>query len=126
MSAGRPEKLEVNQELIDKIESMAGLANECQIADALGICQDTFGEYKKRYPEILEAVKRGKSKRILKMADKIYRDGIEGNITAAIFYLKCQAGWKEMQSIELDARKPFILELTMPKDNGDNQDKPAE
>lgn len=123
MSAGRPEKLEVNQELIDKIESMAGLANECQIADALGICQDTFGEYKKRYPEILEAVKRGKSKRILKMADKIYRDGIEGNITAAIFYLKCQAGWKETQILQHETPQPLIIEVTPSNGNGNGNDK---
>lgn len=101
-----------------------GLTDE-QIAEKVGISCSTFYEWKNKYPEIAEALKKGKSvcdfeaeealinafaghyvedtvTEINKNAEgkeikhvKKNRRWVEPNITAIIFYLKCRAGWRE-------------------------------
>lgn len=48
-----------------------------------------------------EAIKRGKLKGITVVANKLFEAANSGNTTAMIFFLKCQAGWKEAQKIEV-------------------------
>ena len=126
-NAGRKPIYEITPELCKRVQNYASRGlNKQQICHCLGISDETLANYEKKSLEFMEAIKRGKALGIANMADRLMQQADSGNVAATIFYLKSQAGWKETQTIELDARKPFILELTMPKDNGDNQDKPAE
>lgn len=86
---------------LDKVEALAarGLTEE-QIAHSLGVCYDTLNERKKELSEFAEAIKRGKNKGIAAVANKLYDNAQVGNVSAQIFYLKCRAGWKEVNVTE--------------------------
>lgn len=67
-----------------------------EIALALGISDETLRKYFKN------ELKTGKTKTIAKMADSLVRQGLAGNVTALIFYLKTQAAWRETPLSEAD------------------------
>lgn len=105
MAKGR-KKIVIPKEDIDKIEAMAarGLTEE-QIFHNLGYKRDVFYLNKKSNPDISDAIKRGQNKGIALVSNIIFDKAIKGNVTAAIFYLKCRAGWKETQVIETNDDK---------------------
>lgn len=47
---------------LDEIEKWAAYKSDGQIAEALGIGKGTFCEYKNKYPDLLNALKRGRQK----------------------------------------------------------------
>lgn len=61
------------------------------ISEALEISEPTLRKYFK------QELQTGRTRTITKVADSLVRQALAGNITAAIFYLKTQAGWKETQ-----------------------------
>jgi len=67
------------------------------MADYFGISETTLREVEARQPEVSDAYKRGKAKAIGNVAKNLISQAQTGNMTAAIFYLKTQAGWKETQ-----------------------------
>ncbi len=79
-----------------KVESLAanGLTQE-QIAAALGISESTLTKRKKENTDFTDAIKRGKAKGIALVTNKLMESIKGGNMTAMIFFLKTQAGWKE-------------------------------
>lgn len=96
---GRPRK-KLTQEQLCQVEALAAFLSKEQIADYFGICKNTFLEIEKRQPELSERYKKGKAKAIVSIANNLIKQAREGNLTAAIFYLKTQAGWKEVQKID--------------------------
>ena len=71
-----------------------------QIADYFGIALNTFHAACERQPEVLERYKRGQAKAIGSVAQNLLMQAREGNLTAAIFYLKTRAGWRETQVVD--------------------------
>src|SRR5688572_17535571 len=97
---GRP-PFEITKEILEKVESYAARGlNQKQIADALGIHIATLCDKKNMFVEFSEAIKRGKGKGIALVADNLLKNVQNGNVTAQIFYLKTQAGWKETDVLE--------------------------
>ena len=92
MPAGRPEK-EIDLKQVEKLASI-GL-NEQQVADALGICGDTMRSRKKKYPEFIEALKSGQAKGIATVANNLFDQSKDGNVSAGIFFMKNRAGWSD-------------------------------
>lgn len=87
---------------LKQVEGLAAQGlTEGQIAQALGICQDTLTNHKKRNSEFSDAIKRGKAKGIGVVTNKLMEQIKSGNTTAMLFYLKCQAGWKETDVREI-------------------------
>ena len=86
---------------LKQVESLAanGLTQE-QIAAALGISESTLHKRKQENPEFTAAIKRGKAKGIALVTNKLMESIKGGNMTAMIFFLKTQAGWKEPASQE--------------------------
>ena len=95
---GKP-RIVLTPEQIDQVEKLAAVLNQQQIADYFGFSEDTFLAMKKRDPEVLRAYKRGKAKAIGTIGGNLINQAKDGNVTAAIFYLKTQAGWKETQEV---------------------------
>ena len=97
---GRPE-IKITDEMLAKAEAYAsrGLTIE-QIALALDLGESTLYEKLNKYSDLSDAIKRGKATGIAHVADKLLTNVDNGNVTAQIFYLKCQAKWKEAQSLE--------------------------
>jgi hypothetical protein len=90
--AGRP-PITVDYDLAERA-AMVGLTNE-QIALILGICRDSLHNKMQKEPELVDAIDRGRAHGIHTMAHGLYQAGINGNVVAAIFWLKSRAGWKE-------------------------------
>lgn len=62
--------------------------------------QTTFIEIEKRQPEVSERYKKGRAKAIDSVAQGLLQQAREGNMAAAIFFLKTQAGWRETQVVD--------------------------
>lgn len=93
-------KIEID---LKQVETLAanGLTQQ-QIADALGISERTFRDRKSNSAEFAEAIKRGKAKGIAIVTNKLMEKVKAGNVTAMIFFLKSQAGWKENQAVDFN------------------------
>ena len=97
---GRP-LVVFDEKQIIQVESLAAVLNKTQLADYFSIGETTLREIEQRQPEVSEAYKRGKSKAIGNVAKNLIAQAQAGNVSAAIFYLKTQAGWKETQVNEI-------------------------
>ena len=78
-----------------------GLTNE-QIADNLGINQDTLYTYKKKYPEFSEALKKGKEVVDFEVENALLKNALGGNVTAQIYWLNNRKPkqWKNKRNDE--------------------------
>ena len=106
---GRPLVVFDDQQ-IAQVEALASVLTKGQLADYFNICENTFREAESRQPLISEAYKRGKSKAIAGVGSNLLSQARKGNVTAAIFYLKTQAGWKEQSDI-LDVEPGQIVTI---------------
>ena len=93
------------------VESMA-LAGvpQARIAQHLGVPLRTLGD---RYGEIM---KRAVDHANANMVRALYHNGIEGNVSAQIFWTKAQLGWSEKQTVEMRHSGPAV-QVYIP-DNG--------
>ena len=91
---------------LNQIEALAsrGISRE-QVAHNMGISKRTFIRRSKENAEIEEAYQRGKAKGILTISNALYEKAKNGNVTAQIFFLKCN-GWKEENSLEVTNTTP--------------------
>jgi hypothetical protein len=96
---GRP-PFTFNEEQIVQIEALGAVLSLAQVADYFGIALNTFHAACERQPEVLERYKKGQTKAIGSVAQSLLTQAREGNLTAAIFYLKTRAGWRETQVVD--------------------------
>jgi len=96
---GRP-LMVIDDEQATQVEALAAYLTQEQIADYFEMSHDTFARILERQPEVLRKYKRGKAKAVGSIAKNLIKMAQNGNITAAIFYLKTQAGWKEVSRTE--------------------------
>lgn len=115
MSKGGRPRIELDDEQIGQIEKLAAVLTMEQIADFLGFSERTLRRRFGDDPKVLAAYKRGKQRAIAGVATNLIQQAQSGNTTAAIFYLKTQAGWRETNRTELtglDGGPLDIRELT--------------
>lgn len=98
---GRPTVV-FNEQQVSQVETLAAVLSKAQLSDYFSISENTFREVEERQPEVSEAYKRGKAKAIGNVAGNLIAQAKAGNVSAAIFYLKTQAGWKEDKEAERD------------------------
>jgi hypothetical protein len=96
---GRPQK-DLSEEQIKQIEVLASVLTIEQLSDYFGISHDTFSRICERNPDVLRKYKKGKSKAIGNIANSLLTKAREGDLTAQMFYLKTQAGWRETNRLE--------------------------
>jgi hypothetical protein len=92
-----------------EVETLAAVLNAEQIADFLGIGRTTFFRILKRDEDLSERYKRGKARAVGAVAQSLVTKARAGNVTAMIFYLKTQGGWRE--AIEVAKAKSLPGEL---------------
>ena len=80
---------------IAQVEALAAVLSKKQLADHMDVSETTFREIEARQPDVFDAYKRGKAKAISRMGQSLIMQAEDGNVSAAIFYLKTQAGWRE-------------------------------
>ena len=95
----RPQK-KLDEKQIAQVEALAAFLTLEQIADYFGVTRPTFDAIGQRQPEVFLQYKKGKSKAIANISQNLIKQAQDGNTTAAIFYLKTQAGWKETQVVD--------------------------
>ena len=120
----------------DKLILIEGWARdgltEAQIAKNLGIAMSTMSEYKNKYSEFSETLKKGKEVVDFEVENALLKAALNGNVTAQIFWLKNRKSqnWKdrkEVQEIELAKREQDLkekkFELERKKlENGEKED----
>lgn len=107
---GRP-PVEFDQEQIILVEKLASVLSKAQLSDYFGISENTFRAVEERQPEVSEAYKRGKGRAIASVAGNLVNQAQNGNVTAAIFYLKTQAGWKEQDTTTISASSDNVIQI---------------
>lgn len=98
---GRP-AVELTGEQLIELKALAAVLNKSQIADYFGICENTLRAIEKRQSEVSAAYKKGKVNQIASMGSNLVKLAKQGNVSANIFYLKTQAGWKEKDPDPID------------------------
>ena len=94
-----------------------------QIADYFGMHRETFNAVCERQPEVFRQYKKGKSRAIASISQNLIKQAQDGNTTAAIFYLKTQAGWRETNNIDINANvKAEMSSLSELMDELENED----
>jgi len=94
---GRP-PVELTPEQIIELQALSAVLTKAQVADYFGICENTLREIEKRQPEVSEAYKKGRVKQVASMGSNLIQMAKGGNVTANIFYLKTQGGWRETEA----------------------------
>ena len=104
MAKGKYEKWLKKENLL-LLEGWArdGLTDE-QIAKNIGITVSTFYEWKKKYSEISESLKKGKEVVDYEVENALLSSALEGNTTAQIFWLENRRPdkWRDKQKEETD------------------------
>lgn len=104
MAKGKYEKWLKKENLL-LLEGWArdGLTDE-QIAKNIGITLSTFYEWKKKYSDISESLKKGKEVVDYQVENALLSSALEGNTTAQIFWLKNRRPdkWRDKQKEETD------------------------
>ena len=104
MAKGKYEKW-LKEENLLLLEGWArdGLTDE-QIAKNIGITVSTFYEWKKKYSEISESLKKGKEVVDYQVENALLSSALDGNITAQIFWLKNRRPdkWRDKPKDEAD------------------------
>lgn len=104
-----------------QVEALAAYLSQDQIADYLGMTRPTFAALMDRDEDVSLRYKRGRAKAIADVATGLLMQAREGNVGAAAFYLKTQAGWREKQEVKIESDQPFgqfvLVEATGDEDS---------
>ena len=93
--AGRPAHKPTDQQR-KQVEALAGYGiPHLGMAAIMGIDRKTL---EKHYRAELDV---GSAKATAKVAESLYRQAVEGNTSAAIFWMKARAGWSEKTQHEI-------------------------
>ncbi len=116
---GRP-CIVLDDEQLRQVEKLAGILTTSQLADFLGVGRTTLFDIFERQPEVSELYKKGRAKVIGGVGQNLVQKALSGDNAAMMFYLKTQAGWKEMQQVDHTSsdgsmsQKPSVIELVAP------------
>ena len=80
-----------------------GLTDE-QIAHNMGISRSTLSEYKVKYKDIADTLKKGKDVVDIQVENALLKSALEGSNTAQIFWLKNRRPdrWREKRDVDVD------------------------
>ncbi len=81
---------------------------DAQIAANCGITAATLYEWKKRYPEISESLKKGKAIVDYQVENALLKKALAGDVTAQIFWLKNRRAknWRDKPEATLEISEP--------------------
>jgi len=100
---GQPPHVFTPEQVIE-VGALSAFLSQEQIADYFGIARNTFTAICGRQPEVLEQYKKGKARAIGTVAKGLVKQAMDGNTSAAMFYLKTQAGWRETSVQEITGK----------------------
>jgi len=102
-------KLQISPDHILTIETMAANgATLDQIATVLGISPRTLDNWLQR-EDVRQCYNRAKLQAIDRIAGALYAKALAGDVTCMIFYLKTQAGWREVKESQLPEGSQVVI-----------------
>ncbi len=107
--------IEINLALVEKLAAQGMKLSE--IAPFFGMSTEQLRKQKKINDRLEQAIEQGKSKGIAGVSNKLMQNAMDGNIIAQIFYLKCQAGWREADKTPQQENTKDRVTIYLP-DNG--------
>jgi hypothetical protein len=113
---GNPDKALIvfDYDMTKELQDLASVLNKGQLASYFGITERTLSNIEKRQPEVRQAYEFGRASKIAAMGNNLVQLALDGNVTANIFYLKTQGGWKEEQA-ESNAQ-PISINIVQPSE----------
>lgn len=111
---GRPPVV-FDADQVAQVRALASVLTKSQIADYFCISETTLRAIEDRQPEVSDAYKKGRSEAILDISQNLMSQAREGNTTAAIFFLKTKAGWRETDAPQ--NQQPITLNVVNPHGN---------
>ncbi|HEV8448567.1 MAG TPA: hypothetical protein VGQ44_17175 [Gemmatimonadaceae bacterium] len=90
-----PKRIDLSDKELRQIERLARYLTQEQIASVLEVPTRTLQRRLQEDTRAVAAYKRGKNETVAAVARSLVFQALSGNITAAIFFLKCQGGWRE-------------------------------
>lgn len=108
---GRPPVV-FDADQVAQVRALASVLTKSQIADYFCISETTLRAIEERQPEVSDAYKKGRSEAILDISQNLMSQARDGNTTAAIFFLKTKAGWRETDAPQ--NQQPITLNVVNP------------
>ena len=106
---GRPKWIPTADQ-IEQIHNLAGQGlNLEQIAYCSGVAYTTLNERAKEFPEIPEAIKKGRASAISEVSNVVFQGAKKGDRAFAIFFLKAVGGFKDKVEHSTPEGQPFEL-----------------
>lgn len=100
---GRRHEFELTQELVDQAELLSGRGlTYLQIADYMGITERYLYKLCNQHEGLKKALKSGKAKAISLVSGKLIEQIKHGDVKAMIFYLRTQAGWRDVSTVVVE------------------------
>jgi len=96
---GRP-KIELTDEQIVQVESLAAYLTSEEIADYLGISRRVFYDIMEREPEVYARYTRGRARVKARIANRLIAKADTGDFQSMRFYLATQGGWSEQSRVD--------------------------
>ena len=95
-----------------EVETLSAVLNAEQIADFLGFGRTTFFALLNRDEDLSERYRRGKARAIGAVAQSLVTKARAGNVSAMIFFLTTQAGWRETVEVTSPRDEETTLDLS--------------
>jgi len=99
-------RLEITEAELPQLEKLAAVLTVEQIADFFGMSRRTLFQRMKEDEDVADAYRKGRAMAINDVAESLLNKAKNGDTASMCFFLKCQAGWREKDTIEqLDPRE---------------------
>jgi AraC-like DNA-binding protein len=85
----------LTSEQLEQLPKLAAYLTIEQLADVLEISTRTLRRRMKDDVRFNTKYRQGRAQAIMNVAESLLQQALKGNVVACIFYLKCQAGWRE-------------------------------
>lgn len=105
------------EQVKDKLVLVEGWARDgltdIQIAEKLGISKDTLYEYKKKYPDFSDSLKKGKEIVDYAVENALLKSALSGNVTAQIYWLNNRKPkqWRNKQDVDVSDNGMSLAEV---------------
>lgn len=96
-------KTELTDEQLAIIDNFAGVIEKKRLADKLGISRSTFYDILERDEIVRMRFEKAETDAISEVATICYEKALSGDFKSMNLYLKCIAGWRESQEIEINS-----------------------
>lgn len=123
---GRPSKYETH--VLPRLDEIADWcrngATDKDIAARLGISRDSFMEYKRKFSDFSDILKKTKDFIDGQVESALLQNALSGNITAQIFWLKNRRPqkWRDKMEVMIDPVDAPVINFTFKESAGDCDD----